>query len=597
MPLQSPEQDILLYEPLLTSTRQFRLLLLEPYRNPKEAIRCNLVTTSLDSDPKYEALSYTWGEPVDDCEIIVNSVTLAVRRNLWQALYHLRGAESRTLWIDALCINQKNIPERNEQVQMMRQIYERAQRVVIWLGIEGNNSTVAFEFMKFISSDRKKRAMRSEKLNGKASYSGFREELEAVKKLCQRPYWERLWIVQEVVVSQEAELYCGRDQISWDEFSVFQKCIEDGDMELNGDDSLEKSFAFKLDRYQVYQQTDYSNLIELLEPFSSSLCFEVRDKVYELVGLAKDAVNFPIDYSRSLYDIFVDVIQLQDKEDCALLMACSQFVQQLLKGEVAKSAYDNTGTSERLIGALGFRTGTIRMVKSAGEAGTIKMLQDFRSELLDRQINPVENNNILLERKDLIHDVETLLRSEINGLLSKRMQVASSGASYAAKGGLTYKEYKRLRISRPTGRGRDPEKSVPWGQLNRHNPGEPHLQDLPEHHAAPADLVISDSENQSLQCFIDSRGLIGVTTCDVRAFDNVCQFQASDVVAILRWQESASCYSLVGSAVFSKRRNEADTPIVVDSKETFQFSAPTSEECVEPISLWLTPYDLQRLTQ
>ena len=597
MPLQSQEQDILLYEPLLTSTRQLRLLLLEPYRNPKEAIRCNLVTTSLDSDPKYEALSYTWGEPVDDFEIIVNSVTFAVRRNLWQALYHLRGAESRTLWIDALCINQKNIPERNEQVQMMRQIYERAQRVVIWLGIEGNNSTVAFEFIKFISSDRKKRAMRSEKLNGKASYSGFREELEAVKKLCQRPYWERLWIIQEVVVSQEAELYCGRDQISWDEFSVFQKCVEDGDMELNGDDSLEKSLAFKLDRYQVYQQTDYSNLIELLEPFSSSLCFEVRDKVYGLVGLAKDAANFPIDYSRSLYDIFVDVIQLQDKEDCALLIACSQFVQQLLKGEVAKSAYENAGTSERLIGALGFRTGTIRMVKSAGEAGTIKMLQDFRSELLNRQMNPVENKNILQERKDWIHDIETLLQLDTNGLLSKRMQVASSNASYAVKGGLTYKEYKRLRISKPTGRDRNPEKSVPWGQLNRHNPGEPHLQDLPEQHAAPADLVTSHSENQSLQCFIDSRGFIGVTTCDVRAFDNVCQFQASDVVAILRWQESASCYSLVGSAVFPKRRNEADTPIVVDSKETFQFSVPTSEECVEPISLWLTPYDLQRLTQ
>ncbi len=68
-------------------------------------------------------------------------------------------------------------------------------------------------------------------------------------------------------------------------------------------------------------------------------------------------------------------------------------------------------------------------------------------------------------------------------------------------------------------------------------------------------------------------------------------------VAILRWQESASCYSLIGSAVFPKRRNEAGTPIVVDSKETFQFSVPTIKEWVGPISLWLTPYDLQKLTQ
>lgn len=597
MSLQSQERELLLYEPLLTSSRQLRLLILNPCTNPKEAIRCTLVKISLDSPPKYEALSYTWGEPVDDFEIIVNSVTFAVRRNLWEALYHLRGGNSRALWIDAVCINQNNISERNEQVQMMRRIYERAQRVVIWLGIASNNSTLAFEFIKFISSDRKKRAIRFEKLKRKAAYSGFREELEAVKKLCQRPYWERLWIIQEVVVSQEADLYCGRDRISWDEFSGFQKCIEDGDMELNGDDSLEKSLAFKLDRYRVYQQTDYSNLIELLEPFSSSLCSELRDKVYGLVGLAKDAMEFPIDYSRSLYDIFVDVIQLQDKEDCALLVACSQFVQLLLKGEVAKSAYENAGTLERLIGALGFRTGTIRMVKPGGKAGTIHMLQEFRSELLNRQVSPVENKDILQQRKDWIHDIETLLQLETIGLLSKRMQVTSSNASYAVKGGLTYKEYRRLRISKPKGRDRNPEKPAPWGQLNRQTSRKSHLQELPEQHAAPADFVTSHSENQILQCFIDSRGTIGVTTCDVRAFDTVCQFQASDVVAILRWQESASCYSLVGSAVFPKRRNEADTPLAVDSKETFQFSVPIVEECVEPISLWLTPYDLQKLTQ
>ncbi len=225
-------------------------------------------------------------------------------------------------------------------------------------------------------------------------------------------------------------------------------------MELNGDESLEKCLAFKLDRYRVYQQTDHSNLIELLEPFRSSLCSEVRDKVYGLVGLAKDAADFPIDYSRSLYDIFVDVVHLQDKEDCALLIACSQFVQQLFEGEVAKSAYENASTLEMLIGALGFRTGTIRMIKYVGEAGAIKSLQEFRSELLNFQMNAVDNENVLQGRQDWVHDIETLLQLETNGLLSKRVQVTSSNASYAVKGGLTYKEYRQLRISKPKGRDR-----------------------------------------------------------------------------------------------------------------------------------------------
>jgi hypothetical protein len=83
----------------------------------------------------------------------------------------------------------------------------------------------------------------------------------------------------------------------------------------------------------------------------------------------------------------------------------------------------------------------------------------------------------------------------------------------------------------------------------------------------------------------------------IRTSDTICQFLASDVVAILLWQEDWSCYALIGSAVFSKRRNEVDTPIPKDSNESFRFSVPSAEECVKPISLWLTPYDLQRLTQ
>jgi hypothetical protein len=494
-----------------------------------------------------------------------------VRKNLWEALRHLRATERRTLWIDAVCINQQNVPERNAQVKMMRQIYERAQKVVIWLGIQSDESSLAFNFMKFISSDRRKRSMKSEKLDGTTKYVGLQEELEAVRKLCQRPYWQRLWIVQEVVVSQEAELYCGKDHMPWDDFSVFQKCLEDGDIELDGDDRIQKSSAFNLDQYRVYNRTDYSNLIELLEPFSSSLCFEVRDKIYGLVGLARDATDFRIDYSRSLYDIFIDVMGLQDKEDCALLMACSQFIQRLLKEEVRKSAHENSHSLERLFGALGYET------------GIIKMVFELDSEPTMFQTISTEENLFMQSCEDWRRDIELLLQWERNGRFAKRMHVASGKLSHAVTGGMTFKEYKRLRISKSQGRDRTPMKPVPWGQLNQP--------------ISSPDLVFTPSEDKILQCFIDSRAYVGVASCGIRTSDTICQFSASDVVAILRWQEVHSCYSLVGSAVFPIRRNEADTPVLKDPNETFQFSVPTAEECVKPISLWLTAYDLQRLTQ
>lgn len=571
MSSQPQKRDPTLYNPLLTSSRQFRLLILEPCINPGEVIRCNLISESLDSDLHYEAVSYTWGEPVNEAEIIVNFVALPVRKNLWEALRHLRATERRTLWIDAVCINQQNVPERNAQVKMMRQIYERAQKVVIWLGIQSDESSLAFNFMKFISSDRRKRSMKSEKLDGTTKYVGLQEELEAVRKLCQRPYWQRLWIVQEVVVSQEAELYCGKDHMPWDDFSVFQKCLEDGDIELDGDDRIQKSSAFNLDQYRVYNRTDYSNLIELLEPFSSSLCFEVRDKIYGLVGLARDATDFRIDYSRSLYDIFIDVMGLQDKEDCALLMACSQFIQRLLKEEVGKSAHENSHSLERLFGALGYETGIVKMISELDSEPT--MFQTISTE--EKLFMPL--------CEDWRRDIELLLQWERNGRFAKRMHVASGKLSHAVTGGMTFKEYKRLRISKSQGRDRTPMKPVPWGQLNQP--------------ISSPDLVFTPSEDKILQCFIDSRGYVGVASCGIRTSDTICQFSASDVVAILRWQEVHSCYSLVGSAVFPIRRNEADTPVLKDPNETFQFSVPTAEECVKPISLWLTAYNLQRLTQ
>ncbi|PMD40876.1 HET-domain-containing protein [Hyaloscypha variabilis F] len=558
-----------LYAPLLASSRQFRLLILGPCIEPGETIICNLITESLDSAPQYEALSYTWGEPVNEAEIVVNSITLPLRKNLWDALYHLRGDIPRTLWIDAVCINQDNIPERNEQVQMMRHIYERAQRAVIWLGVQSDDSQLAFKFMKLISSDRRRRARKSEKLEGTKQYTGTKQELKAVKLLCQRPYWERLWIVQEVVVSQDAELLCGMDHMPWDDFSRFQKCLEDGDIELNGDDSIRKTLAFNLDRYRAYNHIDYSNIIELLEAFSSSLCYEVRDKIYGLIGLARDAAKFPIDYSRSLYDIFVDVMWLQDKEDCALLIACGQFVQWLLKGEVAKSTPKIHPSEERAVGAIGYK---ISSVEAAFETTKYKALSD--EELL-----------VLPSTEDLRHDVERLLQFKEHGHLANRMYVASGNSSYALRGGNTYDKYTRMRIEKPWGKDRNPKKPEPWGQLNRLT--------------TPPNLEYEIPENQGLKYFIDSRGYLGITACDIRKSDTVCQFHASDVVTILRWQEKSSCYLILGSAVFPKRSGEVDTPFFVDAKETFQFSVPTSEECRKspPISLWLTPYDLQRLTQ
>jgi hypothetical protein len=105
-----------------------------------DSIQCILHKISLDDDdPAYEALSYVWGASKNTEEIWLNEILTPVTQNLHIALLHLRHTEeSRTLWIDALCINQENIQERNQQVELMSKVYSSALQVLVWLG-EGND--------------------------------------------------------------------------------------------------------------------------------------------------------------------------------------------------------------------------------------------------------------------------------------------------------------------------------------------------------------------------------------------------------------------------------------------------------------------------
>ncbi|PMD56072.1 uncharacterized protein K444DRAFT_484794, partial [Hyaloscypha bicolor E] len=110
-------------------------------------IQCEIETYKLRDCPPFTALSYTWGAEDNEKEISLNGLSKTVRLNLARFLRHARddmnsypsgSASSHApigyLWIDALCINQENVRERNAQVAIMRDIYKEAKRIVRWLG-------------------------------------------------------------------------------------------------------------------------------------------------------------------------------------------------------------------------------------------------------------------------------------------------------------------------------------------------------------------------------------------------------------------------------------------------------------------------------
>lgn len=117
-------------------TRIIRLL---PQRERNAPIECILINYDLSVSESrnhlYEALSYTWGSNDKPQAVLIGGSLLPVTENLHTALSYLRDHQlERTLWVDAICINQEDEDEKNTHIPLMRAIYAQADRVIVWLG-------------------------------------------------------------------------------------------------------------------------------------------------------------------------------------------------------------------------------------------------------------------------------------------------------------------------------------------------------------------------------------------------------------------------------------------------------------------------------
>ncbi|KAE9373798.1 hypothetical protein N431DRAFT_232514 [Stipitochalara longipes BDJ] len=123
----------LIYSPI--SSNQIRLVEIQPGEDDETA--CFLETVDRDKASAYRVLSYVWGSQGDPKTILLNNQPWKVTRNLEAVLRHLRETPSeQRIWIDALSINQSDIPERNAQVSEMRQVYSSASFTILWLGTD-----------------------------------------------------------------------------------------------------------------------------------------------------------------------------------------------------------------------------------------------------------------------------------------------------------------------------------------------------------------------------------------------------------------------------------------------------------------------------
>jgi hypothetical protein len=181
--------------------REIRLLRLLP-GPPNAKICCEVDVVSLNDKLVYEALSYVWGNAGETRNISLGGYAFGVTVNLEQALRHLRLVDKeRVLWIDALCINQACKKEKESQIQEMRTIYHSAHQVLAWTGEADDESNEALGLLNRLSDPMVCVILYMLSQNSEALRRiSFGPEWLKLLNFFNRPYWSRVWILQELAI-------------------------------------------------------------------------------------------------------------------------------------------------------------------------------------------------------------------------------------------------------------------------------------------------------------------------------------------------------------------------------------------------------------
>jgi hypothetical protein len=201
----------------LNATDAIRLLILQPSEDDQSPIHCSLIRTTLaacDEDiiDRYTALSYVWGTPKDPKEIFIDGKQFYLTQNLFHALRDLRDPQrTQRLWIDAICINQADEKERNQQVSIMGSIYSSAHHTVIYLGPHSGDTSPLDIVKQYLANQ---------------DPTHMKENMESIALRIMSSLWfTRVWVLQELVLSRDPRLQCGRSRMHWDAVHQFLQLL------------------------------------------------------------------------------------------------------------------------------------------------------------------------------------------------------------------------------------------------------------------------------------------------------------------------------------------------------------------------------------
>lgn len=284
----------------------------------------------------YTALSYVWGNPAFIKPMVCNGKPFYTTVNLDIALRSLRNVDVAVmLWIDQICINQADLEEKTQQVLLMSRIFDHAWSTLVWLGEEADNCSGALKTIfavndafQYINEDWIPEPEDFERMFLPAPGSPKWSELD---KFLARPWFQRVWIIQEIVFSRNIHFLCGPNYISWQDISLFAICMIQHDLvqylSLNGPlqkTSSESGCGRLMDIFNIQGYfTSFANpqpLLTALVEGRGAQATDPRDKVFAVMGMTPTIIN--PDYSKATFDVYTEAAESVEPEDMVAMLCC-----------------------------------------------------------------------------------------------------------------------------------------------------------------------------------------------------------------------------------------------------------------------------------
>ncbi|KAH7398316.1 heterokaryon incompatibility protein-domain-containing protein [Pyrenochaeta sp. MPI-SDFR-AT-0127] len=307
---------------------------------PEQSTRTDSEDSSrgVEAKHKYACVSYTWGKTDGGFKIRINEKTFRVRANLfhffqtaWKKAYF-----SRYFWIDALCIDQSNVIERNHQVQQMGQIFSNAEEVLMWLGRKPELESTLRQLNKPSQDDYRLEDSRNNlgigDLKPNFMFDSLRSSSPRVKSLelagpygtfCNDEYWSRAWITQEIVLAKRAFVLVGSQVIDL-RILTQQVTMPDTPFYYIADFVNERMKARQSGRSNLASNW---GVVNLLHHFRGRECFEPRDRIYSLLALCNDGNDLTVAYDVSNEQVLRQTLSAW--KDCLCLCSASIVAQAL----------------------------------------------------------------------------------------------------------------------------------------------------------------------------------------------------------------------------------------------------------------------------